>query len=148
LVLLDAVDTLGILAAGQFQTLRSPGEFHTGAANFVLIRSGRFLTRSLDNAILHGVTRDSLPTLARDNGYQTEERVFSVREMLEWARDGEAALSGTAAVLAGVGVLVCGDREYTVGNGDVGPLTRDLRQKLVSIQRGESPDPYGWTTRI
>jgi branched-chain amino acid aminotransferase len=141
LVLLDAVDTLGILAAGQFQTLRSPGEFHTGAANFVLIRSGRFLTRSLDNAILHGVTRDSLPTLARDNGYQTEERVFSVREMLEWARDGEAALSGTAAVLAGVGVLVCGDREYTVRNGDVGPLPRHLRQKLVSIQRGERPDP-------
>jgi len=68
--------------------------------------------------------------------------------MLEWARDGEAALSGTAAVLAGLGVLVCDDHEYTVGNGDVGPLTRDLRQKLVSIQRGESPDPYGWTTRI
>jgi branched-chain amino acid aminotransferase len=68
--------------------------------------------------------------------------------MLEWARDGEAALSGTAAVLAGVGVLVCGDREYAVGNGDVGPLTRDLHQKLVSIQRGESPGPYGWPTRI
>ena len=59
-----------------------------------------------------------------------------------------AALSGTTAVLAGVGVLVCGDREYAVGNGDVGPLTRDLRQKLVSIQRGEDPDPYGWITRI
>src|ERR1700722_10616331 len=31
----------------------------TGAANFVLIREGELLTRSLDSTFLHGVTRDS-----------------------------------------------------------------------------------------
>jgi branched-chain amino acid aminotransferase len=41
----------------------------TGAANFLLLREGRLLTRSLDSTFLHGVTRDSLLTLARDNGY-------------------------------------------------------------------------------
>lgn len=120
----------------------------TGAANFLLIRKGRLLTRSLDGTFLHGVTRDSLLTMARDEGYQVEERVFNVDEMLKWIVDGEAALSGTAAVLAGVGSLIHQEREHKVGNGDVGPLTRALRERLVAIQRGESPDRHGWLSKI
>jgi branched-chain amino acid aminotransferase len=42
----------------------------TGASNFVLIRKGELLTRSLDTSFLHGVTRDSLLVMARDLGYQ------------------------------------------------------------------------------
>jgi len=120
----------------------------TGAANFLLIRQGHILTRSLDATFLHGVTRDSLLTMARDDGYKVEERIFDVSEMLEWARDGEAALSGTAAVLAGVGVLIHRGKEYKLSGGDVGPVTQELRQKLVSIQRGEIADRHGWITRV
>jgi len=64
--------------------------------------------------------------------------------MLDWAGNGEAALSGTAAVLAGVGTLIYREREYRVGNGEVGPVTRDLRTKLVAIQQGTAPDIHGW----
>ncbi len=120
----------------------------TGAANFLLIRKGQLLTRSLDASFLHGVTRDSLLTLARGEGYEVEERIFDVGEMLQWVTDGEAALSGTAAVLAGVGTLIHHYREHRVGNGEVGPLTRALRERLVSIQRGETPDRYGWLTKV
>ena len=81
----------------------------TGAANFLLIREGHILTRSLDSTFLHGVTRDSLLTMARQMGFKVEERVFDVAEMMEWVKTGEAALSGTAAVLAGVGTLVRSD---------------------------------------
>lgn len=132
------------------QVLFAPGGEiqETGAANFILLRKGRLLTRMLDTAILHGVTRDSLLTLAKSEGYAIEERSFDVREMLEWARDGEAALSGTAAVLAGVGVLIHNDQEHRVGNGEVGELTRALRAKLVAIQRGESADKFGWTSLV
>ncbi len=120
----------------------------TGAANFLLIRKGHILTRALDATFLHGVTRDSLLTMARDDGYKVEERIVTVSEMLEWARDGEAALSGTAAVLAGVGVLIHRGKEYKLSGGEVGPVTQELRQKLVSIQRGEIPDRHAWLTRI
>ncbi len=120
----------------------------TGAANFVLIRKGRVLTRSLDGTFLHGVTRDSLLTIARDEGYEVEERVFHVDEMLKWVVDGEAALSGTAAVLTAVGTLIHRDREHRVGTGEVGPLTRALRERLVAIQRGEIPDRYGWSSKV
>ena len=116
----------------------------TGAANFLLVRGGELLTRSLDSTFLHGVTRDSLLTLARDSGYAVDERVFDVEEMLDWVKNGEAALSGTAAVLAGVGTLIYRGAEHRVGSGEVGPLTRALRAQLVAIQQGEAPDRHGW----
>lgn len=120
----------------------------TGAANFLLIRAGHILTRSLDTTFLHGVTRDSLLAMAPDLGFRIEERVFDVAEMLEWVRAGEAALSGTAAVLAGVGTLVTRGGEHRVGTGEVGPLTQKLRAALVAIQTGAAPDTRGWLTKV
>jgi branched-chain amino acid aminotransferase len=120
----------------------------TGAANFLLIRDGALLTRGLDSTFLHGITRDSLLTLARDRGFAVSERVFDVGEMLEWVKSGEAALSGTAAVLAGVGTLIYRGAEHRVASGEVGPLTRALRTALVAIQQGEAPDSHGWLKRV
>jgi branched-chain amino acid aminotransferase len=135
---------------GVDQVLFCPGGEvqETGAANFLLIREGKILTRSLDSTFLHGVTRDSLLRMAPTLGYEVEERVFTVEEMLDWAKDGEAALSGTAAVLAGVGALVRDGKEHRCGNGEVGPHTRKLRSTLVGIQQGEVPDPHGWLRRV
>jgi branched-chain amino acid aminotransferase len=120
----------------------------TGAANFMLIREGELMTRSLDSTFLHGVTRDSLLTIGRDLGYTVTEKKFDVLELLDWARSGEAALSGTAAVLAGVGTLIYADTEHKVGSGQIGPVTKALRAKLVAIQQGEAPDRHGWLERV
>lgn len=135
---------------GADQVLFAPGGSvqETGAANFLLLRADSLLTRSLDSTFLHGVTRDSLLQLARTEGFKVEERAFDVPEMLEWARTGEAALSGTAAVLAGVGTLIYGGEEFAVGDGQVGPVTRALRARLIAVQQGETPDRFGWLTRI
>jgi branched-chain amino acid aminotransferase len=135
---------------GVDQVLFCPGGKvqETGASNFLLVRDRKILTRSLDSTFLHGVTRDSLLRMAPDLGYEVEERVFDVAEMLDWARTGEAALSGTAAVLAGVGTLVHRGVEHAVGGGDVGPHTRRLRAALVAIQQGETRDTRGWLRRI
>jgi branched-chain amino acid aminotransferase len=133
------------------QVLFCPGGSvqETGAANFLLIREGKILTRNLDTTFLHGVTRDSILTIAPQLGFAIEERPFTVDEMFAWVKDGEAALCGTAAVLSGVGTLVReGGREYPVGSGEVGPHTKRLRKALVSMQRGEIPTPAGWITRV
>jgi len=159
---LGMVKTGGNYAAAMGPTLAARKQFNadqvlfcsggqvqeTGAANFLLIKPGRILTRSLDTTFLHGVTRDSLLTMAREQGMTVEERPFSVDEMLEWVRDGEAALSGTAAVLAGVGTLIRRGHDHVVGNGEVGPETRRLRAALVAIQQGEAPERRGWCKRV
>jgi branched-chain amino acid aminotransferase len=156
------VKTGGNYAAAMGPTLAARKEFNadqvlfcpgggvqeTGAANFLLIRDRHILTRSLDSTFLHGVTRDSVLTLARAEGFKVEERVFDVAEMLEWVKNGEAALSGTAAVLAAVGTLIHRGQDHKVGSGEIGPVTRKLREALVAIQQGEAPDRFNWLTRI
>lgn len=130
------------------QVLFAPGGMvqETGAANFLLFDEQRVITRALDSAILHGVTRDSILTLARDRGMMVEERDITVDELLEWR--GEAALAGTAAVLSGVGFLVREGVRHTVSDGTVGPVTLGMREALVAIQRGAAEDVHGWTRTV
>jgi len=131
---------------GADQVLFCPGGDvqETGASNFFLIDDRRVLTKPLADSFLHGVTRASLLTLAADLGYEVIERDFTVADMRDWIRTGEAALSGTAAVLAGVGRMVHRDETLTVGDGRVGPNTHRLREALTAIQTGRAEDRHGW----
>lgn len=116
----------------------------TGAANFLLLRDGEILTKQLDGSILPGVTRDSLLRLAEADGWESNERSFQIAEMLEWIKTGEAAMSGTAAVLASVGALIHDDHEHLVNDAKPGPLTLKLRDQLTAIQSGAAEDRFGW----
>lgn len=135
---------------GVDQVLFAPGGDvqETGAANFLLLDDRRVVTKPLGGSFLHGVTRDSILTIARDLDYTVEERDVSVDELLAWAEHGEAALAGTAAVLSGVGTLVHDGREVAVGGGVVGPTTERLRESLLAVQRAQAPDSYGWTVEV
>ncbi|MDP2716739.1 branched-chain amino acid aminotransferase [Rheinheimera sp.] len=122
----------------------------TGAANFLLIDGNEIITKALDSSFLHGITRDSILTLARDRGMTVSERELTVDELLERAaKPGtEAALSGTAAVLTPVGTLIHGGKEYQVGSGVAGATTNALRQALNDIQWGKAEDKHGWLTKV
>jgi branched-chain amino acid aminotransferase len=122
----------------------------TGAANFILIDGDTLITKALDSSFLHGITRDSILTLAKDLGMKVEERQLTVDELLERAaKPGcEAALSGTAAVLTAVGTLIYRGKEYTVGSGVEGPTTLMLRKTLNDIQSGRAADRHGWLTVV
>lgn len=122
----------------------------TGAANFLLIDGNEVITKALDESFLHGVTRDSILTLAADLGMTVSERDISVEELLERVQKPgcEAALSGTAAVLAPVGTLIYNDKEYQVGNGQPGETTQKLRKALNDIQWGKAEDKHGWLTDV
>lgn len=135
---------------GADQVLFAPGGLiqETGAANFLMIDGDTVVTRALDTSFLHGVTRDSLLALAGHTGLRVEERHIAVDELAGKAVQVEAALSGTAAVLAPIGVLVIKGDRVTVGEGKPGPHTIALREALLAIQRGQSADEWGWTTPV
>ena len=122
----------------------------TGAANFLLIDGDTLITKALDTTFLHGITRDSLLTIARDMGMNVEERSLSLDELLERSQKPgcEAALSGTAAVLTPVGTLVHNGKEYQVGDGKAGPTATKLRTALNDIQWGLAEDKHGWLTSV
>ncbi|MAD91148.1 MAG: branched chain amino acid aminotransferase [Gammaproteobacteria bacterium] len=118
----------------------------TGAANFLLINDHEIITKPLDNTFLHGMTRDSVLKLAADIGYKIIERNFSVNELIKLAKTHEAALSGTAACLSSVGMLIRDGKEFKVLDGNEGPNTSRLQKALQNIQYGKAPDMYGWLT--
>lgn len=140
---LDAKAALGV-----DQVLFCPGGEvqETGASNFVLIDDDLLITPALTTSFLHGVTRDSILTIARDLSYRVEERTLTVDELLERCRRRgcEAALSGTAAVLSPVGTLVHAGEPVDVGTGGIGERTMRLRQVLADVQGGVEPDAHGW----
>ncbi len=120
----------------------------TAAANCLLINDNEVLTKGLSRAFLPGITRDSILQMAKSLGYTVTERDISAEELIDWLKDGEIALSGTAAVLAPVTEVVYQDKVYATAGGVNSPNTMKLRQALNDIQRGAAPDTFGWITTI
>ena len=118
----------------------------TGAANFFLIDDDKIVTRNLDESFLHGITRYSIITLAQDLGYKVEERKIGVDELRDW--QGEAFLSGTAAVLSPVGKAVTTEDEFLFGDGQPGPNSLKLRKALTEVQAGIAQDKHNWLTTV
>ena len=134
------------------QVLFAPGGDvqETGAANFLLIDGNEIITKALDTSFLHGVTRSSILTLARDRGMTVSERDLTVAELVERSKNPgcEAALSGTAAVLTSVGTMVVDGEDHVIGSGEPGPVVKSLREELNNIQWGKTEDRHGWLTYV
>ena len=68
--------------------------------------------------------------------------------MAYYRRLREAFACGTAAVIAGIGTVKYNGGEISISGGQTGAVTRDIRGRLVGIQRGERPDSHGWVHPI
>jgi branched-chain amino acid aminotransferase len=109
--------------------------------------NARLVTPALTGSLLAGVTRDSLLTLAGDLGYVSEAGRISTDDWREGNASGELTevfACGTAAVITPVGAVRSTEHEWTVGDGQTGPVTAQLRQALLDIQTGVAPDLHGW----
>jgi len=53
--------------------------------------------------------------------------------------------TGTAAVISPVGILDIDGEVVTINNNEIGPISQMLYDEITSIQRGTTPDPFGWT---
>jgi branched-chain amino acid aminotransferase len=118
---------------------------------FFVFDDGSLVTPPLTGTILPGITRDSLLTIAREEGLVVREERYAIdqwRADAERGRLAEAFACGTAAVVTPIGKVASRDGEFTVGSGGPGQTTRRLRDKLVSIQRGTAEDRHGWVMRL
>jgi branched-chain amino acid aminotransferase len=119
---------------------------------FLVYRDGRIVTPELTGSILEGVTRSSILELAKDMGLQPEERKIPIQEWKDAAESGDLAevfACGTAAVITPVGELKWdgGSVDHRrVGHEDTVAL--GLRERLLDIQYGRTPDTRGWLTRL
>jgi branched-chain amino acid aminotransferase len=114
-----------------------------GPANFFGIKGNKYITPD-SHSILPSITNMSLRQLAEDMGFEVERRHVMVEELGEFE---EAGACGTAAIISPIKEIF--DREtgktFTYGDGEAGPVSTKLYNKLRAIQYGEEADPYGWT---
>ena len=118
-----------------------------GAMNMMFLIDDKLVTAPLDGAILPGITRDSILTLARSEGITVEERRLSVDELMTAADNGhlrEAFGTGTAAVVSPVGHQCYRDHMVQVNDGGIGKLTQHFYDTLTGIQWGKVEDRFNW----
>jgi branched-chain amino acid aminotransferase len=123
-----ALDTFGYLSEGSGQ-------------NLFVVRDSLLYTPPITAAILPGITRNSVITLARDLGFTVREEMLP-RELLYIAD--EAFFAGTAVEITPIKSV----DKIPVGNGRRGPITEGLQRAYFDIINGEAPDRHGWLTYV
>ncbi|MGU7776187.1 branched-chain amino acid aminotransferase [Burkholderia sp. MR1-5-21] len=118
---------------------------------FFVFEDGSIQTPPLTGTILPGITRASLITLARDLGITVREEPYAIDQWQADAKSGrlvEAFACGTAAVVTSIGKVKGRNHEFTIGDGNGGPVTARLKTALLDIQNGRAPDHHGWLDRV
>jgi len=109
--------------------------------NIFLVRKNKLLTTPLGNSVLPGITRDSIITLARENGLEVEECPIP-REMLYIAD--EVFFTGTAAEITPLAFI----DKMQIGEGRRGPVAKLLQEKFFEIIEGKVKDKHGWLSFV
>lgn len=105
--------------------------------NIFLIRGRTLVTPPIQEGLLEGITRDSAIQIARDAGYEVQERTV-VRTDLYHAD--EAFFTGTAAEI--VPIAEVDDRQ--VGEGGRGPITKEIQEIFHRATVGEESRYKEW----
>jgi branched-chain amino acid aminotransferase len=109
--------------------------------NLFLVRGGVLYTTPLTSAVLNGITRTSIITIAKDLGIPVIEQALA-REFLYVCE--EAFFTGTAAEVTHLRSV---DR-ILIGDGTIGPITKAIHDEFFGIVQGSRPDRYGWLTPV
>lgn len=120
----------------------------SGTMNAMFVIDNVIITPQLSGTILDGVTRDSLLTLARENGFTVAERQISYHELIKAFEAGkrvEAFGAGTAAVVAPIETIVIGNKEYSCYLGKDAVMFQ-LQQLLYGVRKGTTADKHHWNT--
>jgi branched-chain amino acid aminotransferase len=122
--------------------LATDGTVSEGAGeNLFIIKDGVIYTPHAAAAILTGITRHTIMTLATEAGYTVHEQSIP-REMLYIAD--ELFMTGTAAEVTPVRSV---DR-IVIGNGARGPITKDLQDRFFGLFNGTTEDKWGWLEAV
>ena len=126
------------LGFGEGIALASTGLLSEGAGeNLFLVFDGALHTTPVSAALLNGITRNTIITLARDAGIEVVERDLP-REYLYLCD--ELFMCGTAAEITPIRSV----DGRPVGTGQPGPLTRRIQSLFFGLFDGTTPDTRGW----
>lgn len=130
------------LGFGEGIALASTGLLSEGAGeNLFLVFDGSLHTTPVSAALLNGITRNSIITLAREAGLEVHERDLP-REYLYLCD--ELFMCGTAAEITPIRSV----DGRQVGAGKAGPVTRRIQDLFFGLFDGSTPDRHGWLEAV
>lgn len=109
--------------------------------NLFIVRDGVLYTPPLAASVLAGITRDSIMTLAKDQGLAVREQDMP-REFLYVAD--EVFFCGTAAEITPIRSV----DKIQIGAGRRGPITTALQTAFFDYINGVVPDRHDWLTPV
>ncbi|VVB00689.1 unnamed protein product [Arabis nemorensis] len=112
--------------------------------NIFIVKGNIVSTPPTLGTILPGITRKSISELARDFGYEVQERDVSVEELLEAE---EVFCTGTAMVVKAVETVTFHDKKIKYMTGE-GAMSTKLHLMLTNIQMGVVEDTKGWIVEM
>lgn len=115
------------------------------SCNVFVVKDKLISTPAIKGTILPGITRKSIIDVAQSQGYQVEERLVSVEELLH---ADEVFCTGTAVVVSPVGSITYLGKRVEYGNEGVGMVSQQLYSALTNLQMGLSEDKMGWTMAL
>ncbi len=118
-----------------------------GPANFFAVKNGTYITPASES-VLPSITNKSLMQIARDMGIPVEERHIPLEELAEIDEAGACGTAAVASPVAEIHDIDNGVKYIVAKDGEPGPITTALYNKLRAIQLGEEPDVHGWNTIV
>lgn len=109
-------------------------------ANIFMVRNGAVATPNVTSGILEGITRRTVLDISPEVGIPIVEREIDRSELYMAS---EAFVSRTSG---GIWPILSIDR-YPVGDGSVGPITKQFRKQLDALRRHDGGHPE-WLTPI
>ena len=130
------------LGFGEGIALASTGLLSEGAGeNLFLVFDGALHTTPISAALLNGITRNSIITLARAAGIEVVERDIP-REYLYLCD--ELFMCGTAAEITPIRAV----DGKPVGAGKPGPITHKVQKLFFGLFNGTTVDAHGWLEMV
>ncbi|KAH1065492.1 hypothetical protein J1N35_030479 [Gossypium stocksii] len=114
------------------------------SCNIFIVKGNRISTPAISGTILQGITRKSILEIARDHGYQVEERAIPVDDLGD---ADEVFCTGTAVGVAPVGSITHRNRRIEFKT-EGSLVCKELYSTLVGLQTGRIEDKKGWTVEI
>ena len=122
-----------------------------GTMNVMFMKGNTLLTAETGDTVLRGITRDSVLTIAKEWGFDVQERKISVDEIVESLKKGEiteAFGTGTAATIATIELIGDGENDYPISLPGKDSFSTRVFEELDKIKTGKKEDTHGWIYRI
>jgi branched-chain amino acid aminotransferase len=122
-----------------------------GTMNIFMQFKDEIVTPMLTGTILPGVTRMSVIQILKKWGYNINERMISIDEVVEENKNGnlvEIFGTGTAAIISSVSKLKYHENVMNFDDEHAGDLGTKLYEEILGIQYGVREDKFGWMNYI